>query len=187
MLVGVSFAPPPLSPRVGNLLNDLNLNDYHDLMFEQEIDLTVLAQLSEEQLSRMGVRTMGQRIRILNAARDASASSEVNQNQGDELSENSEEEGEEEEEGPASDEDEREEEEGQDIGDDSEGEEEDEEELANNEGVEEARDISIDGIFTLDPETGINTVVFDGQGIEDSDRIIALSHPEVCRKFRKRK
>ena len=50
-------------------LNDLNLNDYHDLMFEQEIDLTVLAQLSEEQLSRMGVRTMGQRIRILNAAR----------------------------------------------------------------------------------------------------------------------
>ena len=103
MLVGVSFAP-----RVGNLLNDLNLNDYHDLMFEQEIDLPVLAQLSEEQLSRMGVRTMGQRIRILNAARDASASSEVNQNQGDELSENSEEEGEEE--GPASDEDEGEEE-----------------------------------------------------------------------------
>ena len=91
-------------------LNDLNLNDYHDLMFEQEIDLTVLAQLSEEQLSRMGVRTMGQRIRILNAARDAFASSEVNQNQGDELSENSEEEGEEEEEGPASDEDEGEEE-----------------------------------------------------------------------------
>ena len=115
-------------------LNDLNLNDYHDLMFEQEIDLTVLAQLSEEQLSRMGVRTMGQRIRILNAARDASASSEVNQNQGDELSENSEEEGEEEEEGPASDEDEREEE--------------DVEEEASNEGVEEARDISIDGIFT---------------------------------------
>ena len=128
MLVGVSFAPLPLSPRVGNLLNDLNLNDYHDLMFEQEIDLPVLAQLSEEQLSRMGVRTMGQRIRILNAARDAFASSEVNQNQGDELSENSEEEGEEEEEGPASDEDEREEEEGQDIGDDSEGEEEDVEE-----------------------------------------------------------
>ena len=85
---------------------------------------------------------MGQRIRILNAARDASASSEVNQNQGDELSENSEEEGEEEEEGPASDEDEREEEEGQDIGDDSEGEEVDVEEEANNEGVEEARDIS---------------------------------------------
>ena len=80
MLVGVSFAPPPLSPRVGNLLNDLNLNDYHDLMFEQEIDLPVLAQLSEEQLSRMRVRTMGQRIRILNAARDAFASSEVNQN-----------------------------------------------------------------------------------------------------------
>ena len=121
-------------------LNDLNLNDYHDLMFEQEIDLTVLAQLSEEQLSRIGVRTMGQRIRILNAARDASASSEVNQNQGDELSENSEEEGEEEEEGPASDEDEGEEEEGQDIGDDSEGEEEDVEEEPNNEDVEEDDD-----------------------------------------------
>ena len=47
LLVGVSFAPPPLSPRVGNLLNDLNLNDYNDLMLEQEIDLPVLAQLSD--------------------------------------------------------------------------------------------------------------------------------------------
>ena len=54
MLVGVSFAPPPLSPRVGNLLNDLNLNDYNDLMLEQEIDLPVLAQLYEEKIIKDG-------------------------------------------------------------------------------------------------------------------------------------
>ena len=44
-----------------------------------------------------------------------------------------------------------------------------------------ARGISTDGIFTLDPQTGINTVVFDDQGAEDGDRILALAHPEVCR------
>ena len=48
-----------------------------------------------------------------------------------------------------------------------------------------ARGISTDGIFTLDPETGINTVVFDDQGEEDGDRILALSHPEVLKLFRK--
>ena len=49
-----------------------------------------------------------------------------------------------------------------------------------------ARDISTTGIFTLDPETGINTVVYDSQGEEDGDRILALSHPEVSFKtFRK--
>ena len=45
-------------------------------MFNEEIDLPVLAQLSEEQLSRMGVRTMGQRVRILNAAKEALAASD---------------------------------------------------------------------------------------------------------------
>ena len=44
-----------------------------------------------------------------------------------------------------------------------------------------ARDISTDGIYTFDPETGINTVVFDDQGEEDGDRILALAHPEVLK------
>ena len=44
-----------------------------------------------------------------------------------------------------------------------------------------ARDIRSDGIFTLDPETGINTICFDDQGEADHDRIIALGHPEVQR------
>ena len=44
-----------------------------------------------------------------------------------------------------------------------------------------ARDIRSDGIFTLDPETGINTICFDDQGEADHDRIIALGHPEVER------
>ena len=70
-------------------------------MTNEEIDLPVLAQLSEEQLSRIGVRTMGQRVRILNAARDALAASDqvenVIENQSVGLSESIDEEGEEEE------------------------------------------------------------------------------------------
>ena len=101
--VGISVVPPPpLSPRVNHLLNGLNLNEYNGLMTSEEIDLPVLAQLTEEQLSRMGVRTMGQRVRILNAAQDALAASDqvenVIENQSVGLSESSDEEGEEEEE-----------------------------------------------------------------------------------------
>ena len=97
-LLGISLAPPPLSPRVNHLLLKLNLNEYNGLMTLEEIDLPVLAQLGEEQLSRMGVRTMGQRIRILNAARDALADEQtVIENQTDELTATSSEEGQEEE------------------------------------------------------------------------------------------
>ena len=42
-----------------------------------------------------------------------------------------------------------------------------------------ARDIETDGIFTKNAETGINNIVFDDQGDEDWDRILALSHPKV--------
>ena len=81
-LVGVCLAPPPLppppiSPRVGKLLLDLELNQYNNLLTEEEIDLPVLAQLSEEQLSRIGIRTMGQRVRIINAAQQAMAASQT--------------------------------------------------------------------------------------------------------------
>lgn len=99
-LLGISLAPPPLSPRVNHLLLKLNLNEYNGLMTLEEIDLPVLAQLGEEQLSRMGVRTMGQRIRILNAARDALADEQtvtMIENQTDELTATSSEEGQEEE------------------------------------------------------------------------------------------
>ena len=80
-LVGVCLAPPPpISPRVGKLLLDLELNQYNNLLTEEEIDLPVLAQLSEEQLSRIGIRTMGQRVRIINAAQQAMAASRLGQN-----------------------------------------------------------------------------------------------------------
>ena len=79
VLLGMCSAPPPppppLSPRVAKLLNDLGLNQYDTIFFNEEIDLQVLAQLKEEQLSRIGIRTMGQRIRIMNAAQDALANS----------------------------------------------------------------------------------------------------------------
>ena len=78
-LVGTCSAPPPppppLSPWVAKLLNDLGFNQYNTIFFDEEIDLQVLAQLKKEQLSSIGIRTMGQRIRIMNAAQDALANS----------------------------------------------------------------------------------------------------------------
>ena len=76
------LAPPPsISPRVGKLLIDLDLNQYNNLLIEEEIDLPVLAQLSEEQLSRIGIRTMGQRVRMMNAAQAMiSVGQNVNEN-----------------------------------------------------------------------------------------------------------
>ena len=81
-LVGFCLAPPPsISPRVGKLLTDLDLNQYNNLLIEEEIDLPVLAQLSEEQLSRIGIRTMGQRVRMMNAAQAMiSVGQNVNEN-----------------------------------------------------------------------------------------------------------
>ena len=47
-----------------------------ELMTEEEIDLPVLAQMTEEQLQRLGVRRMGQRMRLLAAARNAISNEE---------------------------------------------------------------------------------------------------------------
>ena len=63
------LAPPP--PSLDGVLNHLGLTQYSQLLESEEIDLPILAQLSEEQLSRIGVRTMGQRMRLLSAAREA--------------------------------------------------------------------------------------------------------------------
>ena len=75
-----SFAPrpraPPGSPRVGHLLHTLQLDEYMELMTEEEVDLPVLAQMTEEQLQRLGVRRMGQRMRLLAAARNAFSNEE---------------------------------------------------------------------------------------------------------------
>ena len=83
-LVEISLAPPPptppptppppppaLCPWVAQLLNDLDLNQYAEVMIDQEIDLPVLAQLNEEQLFRIGISKMGHRIRIMDSAKEA--------------------------------------------------------------------------------------------------------------------
>ena len=47
-----------------------------ELMTEEEVDLPVLAQMTEEQLQRLCVRRMGQRMRLLAAARNAFSNEE---------------------------------------------------------------------------------------------------------------
>ena len=84
LLVEISLAPPPptppppppppppkLCPWVAQLLNDLDMNQYAEVMIDQEIDLPVLAQLNEEQLFRIGISKMGHRIRIMDSAKEA--------------------------------------------------------------------------------------------------------------------
>ena len=80
VLMSNSFAPrpraPPGSPRVGHLLHTLQLEEYMELMTEEEVDLPVLAQMTKEQLQRLGVRRMGQRMWLLAAARNAFSNEE---------------------------------------------------------------------------------------------------------------
>ena len=59
------------------VLKGLNLMEYADLLESEDLDLEVLTKVNEEQLERIGVKTLGQRIRILQAAKDASARSEA--------------------------------------------------------------------------------------------------------------
>ena len=55
----------------GGVLQHLGLEQYSQLFESEEIDLPILDKLREEQLSRIGVITMGQRMRLLSAAREA--------------------------------------------------------------------------------------------------------------------
>ena len=54
------------------VLNRLNLIEYADLLESQDLDLEVLAEVNEKQLEKIGVKTLGQRTRFLQAAKDAS-------------------------------------------------------------------------------------------------------------------
>jgi len=53
------------------VLKGLNLSEYVDLLERENLDLDVLADVKEEQLERIGVRTLGQRMKILDAAKKA--------------------------------------------------------------------------------------------------------------------
>ena len=53
---------------VGSLravLKGLDLSEYAHLMEREDLDLEVLADVKEEQLERIGVKTLGQRMKIL--------------------------------------------------------------------------------------------------------------------------
>jgi len=60
------------------VLKGLNLSEYADLLESEDLDLEVLADINEDELQRIGVKTLGQRTRILQAAKDAAARSERN-------------------------------------------------------------------------------------------------------------
>ena len=62
---------------VGSLravLKGLDLSEYAHLMEREDLDLEVLADVKEEQLERIGVKTLGQRMKILDAASRAARS-----------------------------------------------------------------------------------------------------------------
>ena len=61
----------------GGVLQHLGLEQYSQLFESEEID-----KLSEEQLSRICVRTMGQRMRLLSAAREAIIVTQVDEEDG---------------------------------------------------------------------------------------------------------
>ena len=70
LLLAIADSHPPADfEPVLKLLNDIHLEEYVDLFQREEISVEVLPSVTEEQFRQMGVRTLGQRIRIVNAAR----------------------------------------------------------------------------------------------------------------------
>ena len=60
------------------VLKGLNLSEYVDLLEREDLDLEVLANdVKEEQLEKIGVRTLGQRLKILGAAKSKAAMSDT--------------------------------------------------------------------------------------------------------------
>ena len=53
------------------VLKGLNLSEYSELLEREDLDLEILADVKEEQLERIGVKTLGQRLKILGAAKKA--------------------------------------------------------------------------------------------------------------------
>ena len=53
------------------VLKGLNLSEYTHLLERQDLDIEILADVKEEQLERIGVKTLGQRLKILGAAKKA--------------------------------------------------------------------------------------------------------------------
>ena len=67
----------------GGVLQHLGLEQYSQLFESEEIDPPILDKLREEQLSRICVRTMGQRMRLLlSAAREALIVTQVDEEDG---------------------------------------------------------------------------------------------------------
>jgi len=57
--------------RLRAVLKGLNLSEYADLLEREDVDLEILADVKEEQLERIGVKTLGQRLKIIGAAKKA--------------------------------------------------------------------------------------------------------------------
>merc|ERR1712037_11132 len=60
------------------VLKGLNLSEYAELLEREDLDLDILAEdVEEEQLERIGVKTLGQRLKILGAAKKAETRSKT--------------------------------------------------------------------------------------------------------------
>ena len=54
---------------IKDFLEGLNLSQYANLFHEQDIELDILPTITEEELQGIGVKTLGQRKKIINAAK----------------------------------------------------------------------------------------------------------------------
>ena len=81
LLLASSYGQPPGDKvaQVTKLLDELNLGEYGELFVSEEIDIDILPSVTDEQLRTIGVRTLGQRIRILTAARGLQCNLQRNQ------------------------------------------------------------------------------------------------------------
>ena len=81
LLLATSYGQPlgDKVAQVTKLLDELNLGEYCEFFVSKEIDIDIFPCVTDEQLQTIGVRTLGQRIRILTAARGLHCNLQRNQ------------------------------------------------------------------------------------------------------------
>ena len=67
-----AFAPPPAPPNgdVSTFLKNVGLEEYSALFEQEDINFEILPELTEETLRTIGIRSLGQRLRIIRGVRN---------------------------------------------------------------------------------------------------------------------
>ena len=68
MVLALTWAPRPPTRSLRGFLEGLGLKAHYNRFVREDVDLTVMREMNEQQFERIGVDKMGQKIRLVRAA-----------------------------------------------------------------------------------------------------------------------